>query len=1167
MQPLQLEIPEGPTSHCRPSLSAMPLIRTRCAIPAAVFSGIFSLLATSPVFTVNQVLAASDDVQSEARKAASLQYFEASVRPLLVKRCVGCHGGAKQQGGLRLDSAEGWLKGGDRGPALISGDPSHSLMITAVSYTDDDLRMPPDQKLSPEEITVLQEWIKKGAEGAPDAPHSSVQEPADDWETVFQERLNWWSLQPLQHVLPAPAEGDAWSAGPLDRLILNSLRNSGLAPAEPAEPHILFRRLSFVLTGLPPTMDEQDAFIDAWSVNSEVAWEQAVDRFLASPHFGERFARHWMDVVRYSDTYGYESDNPANGAYEYRDYLIRAFNQDAGFDQMVREQLAGDLLANPRINPELALNESIIGPMFFHLGENREGGSLMFNGIHQQMIDNRIDALSKAFLATTVACARCHDHKLEAVSQRDYYQLAAVLMTPRWTARVIDAPGKNDSAIETLTTLRQAIRNELAGTWRSRTGGSTGDQNRSAWSADELKRSILTKTASAATAGQPPESAPQLPDLRPEEVAWPLVQLMKAESQFKSADDVIRFWKGMSDVWNELKSARSRNNSRHTILADFGTPSFPEGWVTEGDGMQHGYTQPGTPLISLTGPKVVERLLDRGYHTHALSSKLPGALRMPPQHMVPGKRISLLLAGGEFGGYLTIQGNGFKSEQNGFLKSSKSAWKSFSDATLSNGVQQVTVEFATTSLNPNFPPRIGLSDGLPYSDPGYDKRSWLSVMKIVAHDDGDAPEDTLEHLTPLFGSGTPAPTSAADAYHQIGLWLTNSLKRWCEGATVDEDVRILNWLIDNDLLLNAGEPDSHLAKLTAEYRQAEQSIEFSRTATGMDERKAVRAQYPIDIRGDVDRPGELVTPDFLKMFSGRNDVAASSGSGRLELAESLLRPDHPLTSRVFVNRVWQWVFGTGIVATPDDFGHMGIAPAHPELLDFLAREFQSDEWSVKRLVRRLVMSKTFRQGSKVSEAAAQTDPDNRLLHHYPTRRLEAESIRDSLLAVSGRLDPALYGRPIPTPRVLEDTKNKRLVSGPLDGHGRRSLYLQLSIMDPPKFLVGFNLPDLKLPAGRRDVTNVPGQALFMMNDPLVMAMSAHWATMLIGQKRSSPEERITIMFRTAFGRPPNDVELRRWTASVRKFAEDDQGDMMQQQTAWARLAHAVFNTREFLYYR
>jgi hypothetical protein len=376
------------------------------------------------------------------------------------------------------------------------------------------------------------------------------------------------------------------------------------------------------------------------------------------------------------------------------------------------------------------------------------------------------------------------------------------------------------------------------------------------------------------------------------------------------------------------------------------------------------------------------------------------------------------------------------------------------------------------------------------------------------------------------------------------------------------------------LLPNKAAADGKLAILVDEYRRVETGIVFPRTVNSMDERETVRASYPLNVRGNVDANGALLKPDFLSMFSGRNTVATSKGSGRLELAGSLLHPEHPLTARVYVNRVWQWIFGTGLVATPDDFGRLGDKPSHPELLDWLAREFIREGWSTKKLVRRLVLSQTFRQGSGrgafqapsavENRRSLDVDPENRLLHHYPTRRLEAEAIRDSLLTVSGRLDPQLYGRPILPFRSAEDGA-KRLFTGPVDGNGRRSIYLQMSIMDPPKFLVGFNLPDLKLSTGRRDVTNVPSQALIMLNDPFVNAMAKHWAGELM-KFQGSDEDLLRLMFQRAYARAPSSTEFHRWLAFL-KDGRFSTARALEKRLSLEAVAHAIFNTKEFIYYR
>jgi hypothetical protein len=1056
--------------------------------------------------------------------------FEKHVRPLLVEKCQPCHGPENQKANLRLDSRAGWQRGGDSGQAIVPGKPEQSLLIQAIRGADGVKRMPPKGELSSREIAILAQWIKDGA----DDPRSGSESrsPTGNWDEEFQKRLSWWSLQPLRPI-PAPTaiEGE-WSREPIDRFIKASLDNSRLPPAPLAQPEVLLRRLSFVLTGLPPSPALRKRYLETARLDGAKAYEQLVGELLASPHFGERFARHWMDVVRYTDTYGYEWDNPAKGSHEYRDYLIRAFNGDLPYDQFVREQLAGDLLAKPRINHEWAINESLIGPMFYHMGEHRHGSSLEFNGVHQEMVNNKIDAFSKAFLATTVGCSRCHDHKLEAVSQRDYYALGAVFMTPRWTARVVDAPGKNDAAIARLQSLRADIRAAMAKEWKRTT------EKPNAWPVKSWQ-SLL----------------PPKPVI--EDIAYPLARLT-------APGNVAANWNSLVSEWRAAREARAKHNKAFRVLADFARPGFPAGWVAEGDGMRFGHVEDGTPLIALEGDAVLARLLPRGYHTHTLSSKLPGALRMPPDHVVPGSRVSLKLAGGQFGGYLEVHENAFQGEGVKFLSNVQPSWYTFADKTRVHGITRITYEFATSSLNPNFPPRTGLAAGLPNHDFGYDKRSWISITEIVSHDGPAAPQEMLDAFESLYRGETPQ--TANDVQRKVSVWFSGAVARWCEGKLQPGDQPILEWLLTNKLLPNTAPVGSKLAKLLAEYRRVEQEIAFPRTVNSMDERETAKAGFAFNARGDVDSIGEFIQPDFLRMFAGRHSVAKCTGSGRLELAESLLHPDHPLTARVYANRVWHWVMGTGIVATPNDFGRLGEKPTHPELLDYLANELIREGWSTKKLVRRLVLSRTFRQAGVVTDEAQVRDPGNRLRHHYPTRRLEAEAVRDSLLAVSGRLDAKLYGRPILPPRVAEDGA-KRLFAGPLDGNGRRSIYLQMSIMEPPKFLVGFNLPDLRLPTGRRDTTNVPAQALILLNDPFVGAMARHWGRELVKARHTTPEERIRAMFVAVFARGPSDAEVQRWSAAVREFATPGQPSLMHDDAAWSQLGHAFFNTKEFLHYR
>lgn len=1081
-------------------------------------------------------------ISASVRADDDAEFFETRIRPVLVAKCYECHSSAAAEvkGGLLVDFRDGLRKGGDTGPAVVPGEPDKSLLLGALRH--ESLEMPPDGKLPDDVIADFECWIARGAYDPRDDPPSPTEAAAAAWKIALAERAQWWSLQPPRNVPPPDVSDPQWSAEPVDRFIRAALDEAGLAPAPPADARTLLRRLSFVLTGLPPTPDLVQSFPAEFDRDPDAALAALVDQLLASPHYGERIARHWMDAVRYTDTYGYEWDNPAKGSWEYRDYLVRAFNRDVGFDQLIREQIAGDLLSEPRIDATAGVNESLIGPMFYHLGEHRHGSSLDFNGIHQEMVNNKIDAFSKAFLATTAACSRCHDHKLDAVSQADYYALAGVFMTPRWTSRIVDVPGKYDAPIAELKRVRTEIRSALAAGWRA-----------------HLAANAITGESLRAWAAANPAA---LEKLTINDVEYPLSKLSGATDETLSA------------VWTQLATeCRTAADARTAALGkfalhDLAEPGLPDGWVTEGDGITHGYVNDASPLVSLDGESLIRQLLPRGYHTHALSSKLPGAIRLPPQDQVPGRFLALRLQGGEWSAAFVVPQNAFQNEPMSFLDpAAPLTWAEFADSPLKNGVTRVLLDVVTAPLHPNFPPRTGLAKAgkvtLPENDLGLDKRSWFSLTGIATYDEpGAPPDDRFLAAGPLYEASPPA--TVGDAWQRVAGWVTRSVERWCDNEADDNDVRVVNWLLASKLLPNdaAGMPD--VAALVQQYRAVEATIGFPRTVNSLDERGMAALDYGLNIRGNVDDVGPAIPHGFLEVFASQNRVGQSAGSGRLELAEYLSSRDNPQTARVYVNRVWQWVFGTGIVATSSDFGKLGDRPSHPELLDWLAIEFMNEGWSTKTLIRRLVLSRTFRQSGQTTSLALDRDPDNRRLHHYPTRRLEAEAIRDNLLAVSGRLDPQFGGPPIKPVRTVEDPA-KRLFSGPVDGHGRRSLYLEMSIMDPPKFLVGFNLPDLKLPAGQRDVTNVPAQALILLNDAFVVQSAQRWADQLLQDGSATPEERVRGLFISALGREPDNDELARWTAAVTDLARS--GDVLSDRAAWTELAHAMFNTKEFVYYR
>lgn len=1106
-------------------------------------------------FVVLLVLGVSP-VESADPPGDDLEFFERKIRPVLVQHCYECHsaGSKALEGGLQVDFREGLRQGGDAGPAVVPGRPELSLVVKALRY--ETVEMPPAGKLPDEVIKDFEHWISRGAVDPRDAPLSADDANEATWKAKLAERSHWWSLQPPRLTTPPVVADIAWNQEPVDRFIRDGLAKAGLEPAPRADPEVLLRRLSFVLTGLPPTADRVRKFRRQWEANAETAYGELVEELLASPHFGERFARHWMDVVRYTDTYGYEWDIAAKGSWEYRDYLIRAFNNDIGFDQLIREQIAGDLLTSPRIDAATGLNESLIGPMFFHFGERRHGSSLEFNGVHQEMVDSQIDGFSKAFLGMTVACARCHDHKLDAVSQRDYYALAGMFMTPRWTTRSIDAPDKYDRQIAELTRLRSEIRTAMAKKW-SRQAQETS------WNFLALAESAKGERAW-------------------ESISYPLLRLF---SQFQlepanpdgsltidqvmpSDERVRQRWTALAGNWQHEKTTRAAHNGSFTTLTDFSKPGLPADWVTDGAGFEHGWTSDGTPRIALEGDVAVAELLPSGYHTHALSSKLPGALRLPEPERFPAAHVSLRMNGGEWAGYRAIPQNAFLNEGPSFFAPEAGAqWLPLSRVPLKHGVTRVLTEFSTADLNANFPPRTGVarmgSVVLPHDDDGFTKRSWFSLTGAVAHEQPAAPVSELEWLEPLLSQ--PAPANAGELQRYLTTWLRGAVDRWCRNEPRKGDAKLLTWMLEHGMLLNEASSDPAITALVSEYRRIESTINFPRSANSFDERGVEPVDYRLNIRGDVYDEGPAVPRGYLEVFGGPAIVQGSNGSGRLELAEALASPTNPQTARVYVNRVWSWIFGKGIVSTPNDFGKLGDQPSHPELLDWLAIQFMEEGWSTKDLIRRLVLSRTFQQAGDVTAQGLQQDPGNRLWHHYPTRRLEAEAIRDSLLAVSGQLDPSLHGRPIRPHRPAEDPQ-KRLFSGPLDGDRRRSLYLEMSVMQPPEFLVGFNLPDLKQPNGARDVTNVPAQALILLNHPFVGAMADAWGQQVVQDSHDSPNERLTSMMLSAWGRLPTDSELRTWDTAVRDFASNPD-QIMSDAAAWSTVARALFNSKEFLYYR
>ncbi len=1078
-----------------------------------------------------------------------VELFEKQVRPVLAKHCYSCHGPSQQFSSLRVDSIDYLLKGGLKGHAIVPGKAAESLLVKSIRH--EGLQMPMGGgKLKDEEIAAIETWINGGAPW-PDAAKGPLR--AGDpgfYEKILKEH---WAYQRVRELQPPPVKDQAWSEHPVDRFTLAAMVRTGLKPSPPVDRRTLIRRLSFVLTGLPPTPLEIDLFERDPSPG---AYERLVDRILASPHYGEHWARHWMDVIRFGETFGNDWNYEIHGAWNYRDYLIRAFNQDVRYDQFIREAFAGDLLENPRINHDEGIIESPIGTAFLRMGELGHDDCVRFREIRTDVVDNQIDTLGKAFQGLTIACARCHDHKLDPIPTADYYALYGVLTSARSVTRTADLPGFHDAARQRLQELKPPIRAELARLWMLET--------------EKLPRYLMA--AHRAWKGLPPEATDlselsleriqaglsllQKPKPEMEDPLFPWLQAAHASPGISAAD-----WQKLAARYDEESRARAAfNQGNFQPLGDLQSDGFG-GWSRDGNALAVGLSPSGDFAVAGSGPEAVTGVFPAGIYTHALSARLNGALRSP---LVPKdkKFVSIQVLGGGLGARRAILDNCMLNDDYKVLDHDSLAWLKIPNRDDQKDLP-FYIELVTKPGNARIPERPNL---LKATQEQLDSpHSYFGIARAVVHQVDETPRDELMHMHRLMaGEAPPDVVSLAQRYAAVSR---QALAAWGRGQASDDDARWINWLLQNRLLPRASDLSPQLRALVSEYRAIESRIGPPRVFHGMADVDP-GYDFPVLAGGDARHPGKPVPRGFLQLVSHSDGGFKAPGSGRRELAEIVASPENPLTARLMVNRIWQHLFGRGIVSTADNFGVYGEPPSHPELLDYLASSFIRDGWSVKKHIRFLVLSQTFQQSSQPSPGAMAADPLNRLLTRYPIRRLEAESIRDAILASSGRLDRTLYGPSI-NPYREQPKDYRRLFQGPLDGAGRRSVYLKVTRHEGARFLEIFDFPNPTVARGVRDVTNVPPQALALMNDPFVADQAGVWADRLINQT-ASIETRIDAMFLAALGRPPEMAEAQRFRglvtelASQHKVADDK---ILTSRDLWQDLAHAMFNLKEFVYIR
>ena len=1055
-----------------------------------------------------------------AQNELRLEFFETRVRPLLAERCHGCHGPTKQKSDLRLDHIDTILTGGERGPALVRGKPEESRMITAVSYSDEALQMPPKKRLSPADIEILRMWIRMGAPW-PDEPRPDSRAPEKPLFDLEKRKREHWAWQPLRAAQPPEVADKEWSANPIDRFVRAKLQKAGLTPAPVADRATLLRRVTFDLTGLPPTVAEREAFL---ADDTLKAYPTVVDRLLASPHFGEHWGRHWLDLVRYAETLGHEYDYELPNAWRYRDYVIRAFNADVPYDQFVREHIAGDLLETQRRHETSVIDESTIGTAFYWFAE--QGHSPV--DVRQQTSDrmhNQIDVLSKTFLALTVGCARCHDHKFDAISTADYYALRGFLKSSRYVQRDV-APPLSVSQLLHIHTAQE----KLAAAWNThvQAGATSIEPYLSAIGGgprkglDEVRLEKWDQAFRDKSVRRDP-----LHPLRG------FVLLEKAKRERRG--DVRVDWQRLTAP--ARNAARDFDAKGVSQFADFRRDDYT-GWFRGGSAF--GDAPVREQIVVNRTP-----IAGGGWAFSAADGRGAQGVLHSPTFRIAKKYIHVLAFGQQ--GRIDIVLEGFNvirapiyGQLRQIVNNTRPRWYTV-DVGMWLG-EQAYIEFCDQTAP-------GLS-----ANRSYPADSYIGVQRIVFADSRRTPKRLAELPARILGDARSPLRTLEDLAGRYAEAMRRASDALAAGTLDAEQAHLLYWFEAMGLL---GTESAELRRLRKEVRDSGTRVRKPLLVPAMAD--GTGEDQNIFIHGGHRNLGELVPRRMLTALGGE-PLKNAVGSGRLHLANQLLAASNPLPARVLVNRLWHHLFGRGIVATVDNFGVQGDEPSHPALLDWLARRFVADNWSIKRAIRRTALSRTYRMASNVGAPAAEKrDPDLRLLHRMPVRRLTAESIRDAILATSGRLDRKQYGKGVfvNLTRFMTGGRGKPR-SGPIDGAGRRSIYLRVRRNFLSPFLLAFDMPLPTSTFGRRDVTNVPAQALALLNDPFVKGEAKRWASRVertvSDTNGSGTDARIRLLYKEAFARSPRPDELRR----VRDFL---------QTRSLEDLCHALFNVKEFVFLR
>ena len=1081
----------------------------------------------------------------QAFDTASLEFFEKEVRPLLVERCYECHSAKAKElkGGLRVDSRKLLLRGGDTGPAIVPGNTADSLLVDAINYGE-LYEMPPKSKMAAAEIATLTKWV---AMGSPWPPEQADEVGHVDEFDLAGRKAAHWCWQPVSDPPLPPVQSQGWPTQALDHFILAKLEDAGLSPALPADKRTLIRRAYFDLIGLPPSIDEVNAFI---ADESPQAFEKVVDHLLESPHFGERWARHWMDLARYAETYGHEFDYPLPHAFKYRDYLIRAFNADVPYDQFVIEHVAGDLLDAPRVHPQEGYNESQIATGFWWLGEATHS-PVDVRDNEAGRIDNQLDVFGKTFLGLTIGCARCHDHKFDAISTKDYYALAGFMQSSR-RAELINRHGEIGEASVRLRygkidgskafvegLLESSLTGEeftsyLLAARAAMFGDSKGDVAAAAAAAN-LDASRLTAWVNALQAEDVKQRAHPLH-------VWHLL----AESPTAEKINAVR-----SQVVADAERHKKLDET-HPLLSDF---SDVTEWITAGDA----FPTYRLPVGEWDPYRGASRWASCGTaDSSRLGLKFQGSTRSPTfvlnhrniYYRAKGKgvKIRLVLDGYFMDVYNALLFRGFSFD---LKEDGKFAWHHQGGDIGRYLGHRAYIEVLDHGDG------YAAIDEIRFSNEGAPPELFNSLAGRVL----TADTNSLEGLAGHFGEVWEATRQELADFLRQG-WNSQSK---LSAAWTNEQTELLDWCGQSGLIPFSKKTSKHLNAYYETWQEEIAHAPDTERVLGLTD--GTGENEHVFVRGNHKTLGPEAPRQLLEALDGK-PLSDTAGSGRLQLARELVEPANPLVSRVMVNRLWHHLFGRGIVASTDNFGVLGQAPSHPQLLDHLATRFVAEGWSVKKLLKTVMLSSTYQMASTPNAQASAVDPTNVLLHRARIRRLQGEAIRDAMLTISGRLDRTLYGGSVPiyiTPFM--QGRGRPQGNGPLDGNGRRSIYIAVRRNFLSPMMMAFDTPIPFNSVGRRNVSNVPAQALTVMNDPFVVEQASLWAKQTI-KAEPDPHQRIKQMYQAAFARLPTDSELADATAFLNQQAAELGINSERHSTderLWTDLCHVLMNVKEFVF--